>query len=235
MSSILQFFSMPFTRILMHERKHIYNCLMKHRLFVPVSGYKIDNNALLSPTRHQCLRPLHSQISLTACQRWSVSKFLSPSVSLSNGLRGYAKKKSKNKADSSSESDSDEEDDSEDDDDEDDDDNTDDGGSVMKLHVRSLRTDSILSKGMNTGREKIDKLFLANRLRLNGNVLLKKSKQLVEGDYVDMIIQNAEDETKVKRLKVLKILGEKTRTDKHAVKVQVWRKAFDPTDDGQSH
>lgn len=52
-------------------------------------------------------------------------------------------------ADSSS--DSDEEEDSEDD--EDDDHNTDDGGSVMKLHVRSLRTDSILSKGMNTGRE----------------------------------------------------------------------------------
>ncbi|XP_046346447.2 mitochondrial transcription rescue factor 1-like [Haliotis rufescens] len=234
MSGILQFFSMPSTRILMNERKHIFNCLMKHRLFVPASGYKIDNNALLSATRRQCLRPLHSQISLTAGQRWGVSKFLTPSVSLSNGLRGYAKKKSKNKADSSSDSDSDEEEDSEDED-EDDDDITDDGGSVMKLHVRSLRTDSILSKGMNTGREKIDKLFLANRLRLNGNVLLKKSKQLVEGDYVDMIIQNAEDETKVKRLKVLKILGEKTRTDKHAVKVQVWRKAFDPTDDGQSH
>ncbi|XP_067675800.1 mitochondrial transcription rescue factor 1-like [Haliotis asinina] len=228
---------MPCTRLFMHEGKNIFSSIVKHRSFVPVSVYIFDNYTSLHERQLRLFwRPFHSGISLNTDQTWGVSKLLTPSHCLCNSVRGYTRKRSKSKADSPSDSDSDSNDDDDDEeiDSEDEADYTDHGGSVMKLHVRSLRTDSILSKGMNTGREKIDKMFLANRLRVNGNVLLKKSKQLAEGDCVDMILQNSEDETKVKRLKVLKVLGEKTRTDKHVVKVQVWRKAFDPTSDEHS-
>ncbi|XP_046578889.1 eukaryotic translation initiation factor 3 subunit D-like [Haliotis rubra] len=159
---------MPCTRIFMHEGKHIFSSFMKHRSCVPVTGYIFENYTSLHERQFRLYwRPFHSQISLNTGLTWGVSKFLTPSLCLSNSVRGYAKKKSKSKADSPSDSDSDtdSDDDDDEDDSEDDADYTGDGGSVMKLHVRSLRTDSILSKGMNTGREKIDKMFLANRLQ----------------------------------------------------------------------
>ena len=48
-----------------------------------------------------------------------------------------------------------------------------------------------------------------------------------EGDYVDLVIEVKEASLKVKRVKIMKVLNEKTQKDKYRAIVRVWRSGFD--------
>lgn len=98
----------------------------------------------------------------------------------------------------------------------------------MTIHLKSLRADSLVSSALDISRNNVDEMFYASRLRLNGEKLLKKSKQVSERDFVDVVMERGseEDQLMVKRVKVIKLSEEKTNKDKTAVTVKVWKSAF---------
>ncbi|KAL8599949.1 hypothetical protein ACOMHN_050251 [Nucella lapillus] len=98
----------------------------------------------------------------------------------------------------------------------------------MQIYVKSLRADSVVSSALDISRNRVDEIFFGSRLRLNGDKLLKKSKQLDEGDYVDLIMERLADDGQlmVKRVKVIDILPERTNKDRIAVTVKAWKSPF---------
>ncbi|KAK0045515.1 mitochondrial transcription rescue factor 1 [Biomphalaria pfeifferi] len=97
---------------------------------------------------------------------------------------------------------------------------------VIKLVVASLRIDSIVSHALNIARNRMDEMFLGSSLMLNGEKIKKKAEKMEEKDYVDVIFEKSENQLKVKRVKLLKVLPEKTSSDKFVVKVRVWKTPF---------
>jgi len=61
------------------------------------------------------------------------------------------------------------------------------GFSDLNTTVTSLRLDNIAKAGLNIPRAKVDEVFYANLLRVNGERVAKKSTELVENDVVDYI------------------------------------------------
>ncbi|XP_059145868.1 mitochondrial transcription rescue factor 1-like [Physella acuta] len=97
---------------------------------------------------------------------------------------------------------------------------------VTKIVVNTLRADGIVSHALNIARNRLEEIFLSSGLLLNGTKLTKKGEKMDEGDYVDVIVEKAEDELKVKRVKVLKVYPEKTGSDKFSLKVRIWKAPF---------
>lgn len=58
---------------------------------------------------------------------------------------------------------------------------------VMKIAVASIRVDAVLKIALGISRNKIDLMFYENRIRVNGEKLLKKNVNVNEGDEVDVI------------------------------------------------
>lgn len=58
---------------------------------------------------------------------------------------------------------------------------------VMKITVPSLRVDAVLKKALGISRNKIDLMFYENKIRVNGEKLLKKNTPVNEGDDIDLI------------------------------------------------
>ncbi|KAH9496570.1 Mitochondrial transcription rescue factor 1 [Bulinus truncatus] len=96
---------------------------------------------------------------------------------------------------------------------------------VIKIQVASLRSDTVISHALNIARNRMDEMFLGSSLLLNGEKMKKKAVKMDEGDYID-VLEKVEGQYKVKRVKLLKILPEKTANDKFIVKVRVWRTPF---------
>jgi len=93
----------------------------------------------------------------------------------------------------------------------------------LKTHLRSTRLDAIVGAGLSISRGKVDDIFLASKLRLNGERVLKKSKQLKEGDYVDVLMPAEEGQTKAKRIRVVKIIEPDSENVKLKVFIRAWR------------
>jgi len=93
----------------------------------------------------------------------------------------------------------------------------------IKAHVKSLRTDLLASSGLNIARNKIEDYFLAGKLRLNGEKLLKKSKQASVGDSIDLVTDVSGDEMKVKRVRLLHVDSQRSQKDRITVAMRVWR------------
>lgn len=113
------------------------------------------------------------------------------------------------------------------DDDDDDDDDEEDwmeesglGYKDIKVRVPSLRVDSVLKSGLNMSRNKVENAFYSSRLRVNENKILKKSKQLEEGDEIDLIkgvSKNNPEMINVARLVILRVGEYNEETDKLTV------------------
>lgn len=58
---------------------------------------------------------------------------------------------------------------------------------LMKIHVNSTRVDLLLKAGLGIARNKIETLFYEDKIRLNGQKILKKSEAAQEGDEIDVI------------------------------------------------
>ncbi|KAL0125568.1 hypothetical protein PUN28_004587 [Cardiocondyla obscurior] len=67
------------------------------------------------------------------------------------------------------------------------------GSKVIKVKVPSLRLDAICKVGFGMSRNKIEEVFYASKLRLNGMKVLKKSKEVDVGDEIDIILHHKED------------------------------------------
>ena len=50
--------------------------------------------------------------------------------------------------------------------------------------------------------------------------------QVDEEDYIDLIVGHEEEQYNVKRVRILKILKERTSTDKQKLLVRVWKSPF---------
>ncbi|KAI0214707.1 hypothetical protein LSAT2_000152 [Lamellibrachia satsuma] len=93
----------------------------------------------------------------------------------------------------------------------------------IKVYLKSLRLDGVVSSGLNIARNKVDEYFLGSKLRVNGVKVLKKSKQMNVGDHVDLVASNDNDKLKVKRVRIVKVESEKSNKDKLSVHLRVWR------------
>lgn len=98
----------------------------------------------------------------------------------------------------------------------------------MTTHVKSARLDALVSAGLGLPRNKVEELFLASQLRLNGQRLIKKSQQMDEGDYVDYVFTNEDGAEKLKRVRVLKIEDTGVGGAKQKIYLRVWRSPQDP-------
>lgn len=98
----------------------------------------------------------------------------------------------------------------------------------MTTQVKSSRLDAVVSAGLGISRSKLDELFLASQLRLNGERLHKKSHQLDEGDYVDYVFTSDEGSPKLKRVRVLRIEDSGKGGEKIKVFLRAWRSPQDP-------
>ncbi|KAK3596614.1 hypothetical protein CHS0354_035894 [Potamilus streckersoni] len=97
----------------------------------------------------------------------------------------------------------------------------------IKVNVKSLRADSILGSGLNIPRNKLDEYFYQSSLRLNSVKLLKKSKQVDEGDFLDLVVEKTDNILKVKRVRLMKILKNTTSTGRRQVIIRAWRGVFE--------
>ncbi|XP_067883165.1 mitochondrial transcription rescue factor 1 [Heterodontus francisci] len=91
--------------------------------------------------------------------------------------------------------------------------------------VPSFRFDLIMKAGLDMARNKVEDSFYGNKLRLNGEKLLKKSKVVKEGDVLDHLIgEDKEAETvTVMRVLVKKVAEEMTNADKYRVTLRRWK------------
>ncbi|XP_064594662.1 uncharacterized protein LOC135461472 [Liolophura sinensis] len=96
----------------------------------------------------------------------------------------------------------------------------------VKVHMKALRADAVASAGLNMARNKVDDLFYKSKLLLNGEKLLKKSFKMDVGEFVDVVTGTKDNETMVKRVQIVKIMKEKTKTDKLIVILRVWKSEF---------
>ncbi|BFZ24732.1 hypothetical protein BsWGS_27770 [Bradybaena similaris] len=97
---------------------------------------------------------------------------------------------------------------------------------VTKITVASSRADAVISHALNISRNDLDEIFLKSGLYLNGDKLLKKSEKMDKGDYADVVLEKADDQLKVKRVKVLRVYSNRTSKDNLILKVRVWKAPF---------
>lgn len=67
------------------------------------------------------------------------------------------------------------------------------GSKIIKKRVSSLRLDTISKIGFGISRNKIEEAFYASKFRINGNKVLKKSKEVEIGDEIDMVLHQSVD------------------------------------------
>ncbi|XP_066154901.1 mitochondrial transcription rescue factor 1 [Euwallacea fornicatus] len=58
---------------------------------------------------------------------------------------------------------------------------------ILYIHVSSMRVDGILKTALGMARAKIETLIYENKIRINGQKIIKKSAVVQEGDEIDLI------------------------------------------------
>ncbi|XP_019647783.1 PREDICTED: uncharacterized protein C6orf203 homolog [Branchiostoma belcheri] len=92
--------------------------------------------------------------------------------------------------------------------------------------VPSVRLDALLKAGLDTSRHKIEEEFYANKIRVNGQKVSKKSMSLKEGDTVDLIrsTQTGQEGTmSVSRVVLLKTENRTTQSGNTYVQLRRWK------------
>uniref|UniRef100_A0A1A8MFT2 Chromosome 6 open reading frame 203 n=1 Tax=Nothobranchius pienaari TaxID=704102 RepID=A0A1A8MFT2_9TELE len=149
-------------------------------------------------------------------------------------LRFKSKKKGSSRATQEEEEEEDEDEaDSEDSDYEDDDPNLPKDYKDMEKYVQSFRYDLILKSGLDIARNKVEDAFYSNKLYLNGQKLIKKSKSVKVGDTLDLVLSENKEANTVTLTRVIlrKVLGESKDGDKHKVSMRRWKCLELPTDE----
>ncbi|XP_036927371.1 mitochondrial transcription rescue factor 1 isoform X1 [Acanthopagrus latus] len=95
----------------------------------------------------------------------------------------------------------------------------------MEKYVQSFRYDVIMKAGLDIARNKIEDAFYDNKLRLNGQKLIKKSKTVKVGDTLDLVLSENKDKNTVTLMRVIpqRVLGESRTTEKYKVSIRRWK------------
>ncbi|KAM9708315.1 uncharacterized protein ACNS7B_000678 isoform 1-T1 [Menidia menidia] len=94
----------------------------------------------------------------------------------------------------------------------------------LDKHVQSFRYDVIVKAGLDVARNKIEDAFYSNKLRLNGQKLIKKSKTVKVGDTLDLVLSEDQDSVTLMRVELRKAFGETgSSPEKHRVSVRRWK------------
>ncbi|KAF3701483.1 putative protein C6orf203 [Channa argus] len=94
----------------------------------------------------------------------------------------------------------------------------------IEKYVQSFRYDVIMKAGLDVARNKIEDGFYNNKLRLNGQKLIKKSKTVKVGDTLDLVLSENQAKNTVTLMRVIirKVLGESS-TEKYKVAIRRWK------------
>ncbi|XP_057653502.1 uncharacterized protein LOC130892246 [Diorhabda carinulata] len=82
---------------------------------------------------------------------------------------------------------------------------------TMLVHVPSMRVDTLLKAGLGISRNKLEVMFYESKIRVNGEKIPKKSIGVGEGDEIDVIKgenNNNPDLLTVARIEILSAKGE---------------------------
>ncbi|CAL1574761.1 unnamed protein product [Knipowitschia caucasica] len=95
----------------------------------------------------------------------------------------------------------------------------------LEKNVQSFRFDIVMKAGLDMARNKIEDAFYGNKLRLNGQKLIKKSKTVKVGDTLDLVLEENRETNTVKLMRVVlrKVFPEASSTDKHKVALRRWK------------
>ncbi|XP_035685708.1 mitochondrial transcription rescue factor 1-like [Branchiostoma floridae] len=97
--------------------------------------------------------------------------------------------------------------------------------------VPSVRLDAVLKAGLDTSRHKIEEEFYSNKIRVNGQKVLKKSISLKEGDMVDLIRTTQTEQERmmsVSRVVLLKTENRTTQSGNTYVQLRRWKALLIP-------
>nr|XP_061798658.1 mitochondrial transcription rescue factor 1-like [Nerophis lumbriciformis] len=103
----------------------------------------------------------------------------------------------------------------------------------IEKYVQSFRYDVVLRAGLDIARNKIEDSFYSNKLRLNGQKLIKKSKTVRVGDTLDLVMSENQDTNTVTLMRVVlkKVLGESSNSEKYKVSIRRWKFIALPKDE----
>ncbi|KAM4543039.1 mitochondrial transcription rescue factor 1 isoform 1-T1 [Odontesthes bonariensis] len=95
----------------------------------------------------------------------------------------------------------------------------------LEKHVQSFRYDVIVKAGLDIARNKIEDAFYSNKLRLNGQKLIKKSKSVKVGDTLDVVVSENHETNTVTLMRVVlrKVFGDTSNTEKYKVSIRRWK------------
>ncbi|XP_035024180.1 mitochondrial transcription rescue factor 1 [Hippoglossus stenolepis] len=95
----------------------------------------------------------------------------------------------------------------------------------MEKYVQSFRYDGIMKAGLDMANKKIEDAFYSNKLRLNGQKLIKKSKTVKVGDTLDMVLSENQEGNTVTLMRVIvrSVFAETSRTEKYKVAIRRWK------------
>uniref|UniRef100_A0A8C2XM31 Mitochondrial transcription rescue factor 1 n=2 Tax=Cyclopterus lumpus TaxID=8103 RepID=A0A8C2XM31_CYCLU len=103
----------------------------------------------------------------------------------------------------------------------------------MEKYVPSFRYDVIMKAGLDMSRNKIEDAFYKNKLRLNGQKLIKKSKTVKVGATLDLVLSENRETNTVTLMRVIlqKVLGESNDAEKYKVAIRRWKSVELSTDE----
>ncbi|XP_013126918.1 mitochondrial transcription rescue factor 1 isoform X2 [Oreochromis niloticus] len=95
----------------------------------------------------------------------------------------------------------------------------------MEKYVQSFRYDVIIKAGLDMARNKIEDAFYNNKLRLNGQKLIKKSKTVKLGDTLDLVLSENPETNTVTLMRVIlrRVFTDTGNTEKHKVAIRRWK------------
>ncbi|KYQ52342.1 hypothetical protein ALC60_08504 [Trachymyrmex zeteki] len=97
------------------------------------------------------------------------------------------------------------------------------GSKVIKIKVSSIRLDTISKAGFGMSRNKIEEAFYASKIRINGNKVFKKSKEMKIGDEIDLILHQSMDNPELLVVNRIVILSMDLINDRVQVKLSIDR------------
>ncbi|XP_026159567.1 mitochondrial transcription rescue factor 1 isoform X2 [Mastacembelus armatus] len=95
----------------------------------------------------------------------------------------------------------------------------------VEKYVQSFRYDVVMKAGLDMARNKVEDAFYDNKLRLNGQKLIKKSKTVKVGDTMDLVLSENREENTVTLMRVIikRVLGESSNAEKYKVAIRRWK------------
>ncbi|XP_036398333.1 mitochondrial transcription rescue factor 1 [Megalops cyprinoides] len=95
----------------------------------------------------------------------------------------------------------------------------------LEKSVQSFRYDLIMKAGLDMARNKVEDAFYSNKLRLNGQKLIKKSKTVKVGDTLDLVLEENSETDTVTLMRIIfkKVTGETKDAEKYKVILRRWK------------